>query len=207
MNKIPQSVDDLRERLKEHLHFLKSSGKAFDSGYQGEARRLAASARVLLKESRTCVSLLNQLGLKDGKFFYSANHPYDPKNLITHTGLLSIEFSATGHRYKIKGIGSKSGRNEFLDFEEWWEETILYDGVHKFSRSSIVGYLSEQDGGVHVDKALNEEWVSLSRRNSIGWKSEQPGLPAVDLGGVELFSMRQISEELVYSIESTQSKC
>jgi len=60
-----QTESELRQHLDDQLGFLEQSSASFDRGYEGEAKRLAVSIRVLLHDKGQSKSLLGQLGLKD----------------------------------------------------------------------------------------------------------------------------------------------
>ena len=57
MEKIDQSLHELINHLKEQILFLKASASAFDEGFDGEAKRLAVTVRVLLHDTNNSISL------------------------------------------------------------------------------------------------------------------------------------------------------
>ena len=71
-SKQPQSQAELSQHLQEQLEFLQASAGAYDQGFEGEAKRLAVSIRVLVHDTSNSNSLLGQLGQKDIKFLDSA---------------------------------------------------------------------------------------------------------------------------------------
>ena len=90
MAKVSQSSEDLGSHLNDQLEFLRRSSESFDGGFEGEARRLAVSLRILLHDTEKSSSLLGQLGLKDSEFFDSADD-WNPKNLVAHHSLIGIQ--------------------------------------------------------------------------------------------------------------------
>ncbi len=66
MAKYKQTDQDLRNHLCEQLRFLRASAASFDEGVEGEAKRLAATIRLLVHDAKKSKSksLLHQLNLK-----------------------------------------------------------------------------------------------------------------------------------------------
>jgi hypothetical protein len=61
MAEISQSRAELEAHLAEQLQFLETSGSLFDSGNTSEAKRLAATLRLLFHDARNSHALLGQL--------------------------------------------------------------------------------------------------------------------------------------------------
>jgi hypothetical protein len=89
----------------------------------------------------------------------------------------------------------------WLDFNNWWNTVIfVYEGGRQLTRKDLVLAVSNQDGGAHVDPALNENYARLSRLNALGrFTSDETGM--VPLGDAELVSVRQIAHELLKSLK------
>jgi hypothetical protein len=79
------SKSELHAHLQEQLQFLEASCNSFDAGFEGEAKRLAVTIRVLVHDTQQSKSLLGQLDLK-GEFFDSAA-PFNSHNFATFSGL------------------------------------------------------------------------------------------------------------------------
>src|SRR5208282_5140661 len=90
MTKVPQSAEDLRRHLSEQVGFLESSCAGFDRGNEAEAKRIAASLRILLHDTDSSKSLLGQLGMLGGMFLDTAQPPI-AGSLISHNGLAFVE--------------------------------------------------------------------------------------------------------------------
>jgi hypothetical protein len=84
-----QTREDLEQHLQEQVEFLHSSARAFDEGFEGEAKRMAVVVRVLVHDTAHSKSLLSQLGLL-GLAFYDTAKDWDPRNLLSHHGLVSL---------------------------------------------------------------------------------------------------------------------
>lgn len=89
MSKVAVSRKKLEEHLNEQLEFLKRSAAAFDEGFTDEAKRLATVVRVLVHDTRTSHSLLNQLDIKNVDFHDTAIALEDG-NKASEYGLLQI---------------------------------------------------------------------------------------------------------------------
>lgn len=202
MAKIKQTREELISHLKENLGFLKASAVAFDNGSLGEAKRLAVSIRVLLHDTKQSKSLFRLLKLKEGFDFLDTAHDYNPANLLSHHGLVGLRVSNEGSTY-VAFLGDRPNTESFqnLPFNQWWNKIVISDSKkNQFTRSGLILALANKDGGAHVDPDLDESYMHLTRHNSVGWISSSNG-KSIPMDNVELFSVRQIAYELIYSLE------
>lgn len=102
------------------------------------------------------------------------------------------------------------GPRDLLDrtpkpFDRWWSEAVIEDGAkHTFSRRKFVLGLANQDGGGHVDPALDEDYAAISRENSLGWEhasSPHPGTPGSPVSSPVLACVRQVAHEVIRSCQ------
>ena len=202
MAKIKQTREELISHLKENLGFLKASAASFDSGSLGEAKRLAVSIRVLLHDTKQSKSLFRLLKLKEGFNFLDTAHDYNPANLMSHHGLVGLRVISEGSSYiAFLGDGPNTESFKNLPFSQWWDKIVISDSKkNQFTRSELILALANKDGGAHVDPNLDESYMHLTRYNSVGWISSSNG-KETPMHNVELFSVRQIAYELIYSLE------
>src|SRR5262245_2480444 len=96
--KIPITPDELTAHLAEQLAFLEASADSFDRGFEAEAKRMAATLRILLHDQGNSKSVLGQLGMKDRNFISTAL-PFNPNSITAHSGLISIALGPPKTRY------------------------------------------------------------------------------------------------------------
>jgi hypothetical protein len=194
--------------LEENLSFLKASAAAFDGGFSAEAKRLAVSMRVLLHDTNQSHSLLDQLGVKSQmKFIDTAEH-INPRNLLASAaGLVMMQVTTgVGASYipLVDTIPLPPGRiHPPADFDPWWTQNIARnsDGT-LWSRSKFVLTMANKEGGAHVDRNLNAAYESLANHNGLGWSSNTSGVELPFDGNVVAASVRQITYELVNTLEA-----
>ena len=201
-----QTQAELSQHREEHLAFLKASADAYDNGFNGEAKRLAVSIRVLVHDTSNSKSLLGQLGQKDVQFLDSA-FPVVHGNKNTHCGLVMPSLSPTnGNKYIAFLDDNPHGKKICTSFDTWWESTVFIDDAgKKLSRKDLVLAIANQDGGAHVDPSLNQIYANLSRNNSLrlfvsNGKSRRP------MEGPELAAIRQIAHEVLKSLIPSYAK-
>ncbi len=206
--KIPQSSSELEQHLQDHLGFLQASADAFDNGKDGEAKRLAVSVRVLCHDTGASTSLLGQLGRLTQKFITTAI-PFDPRNVSTHNGLAMVAMRGRDTVY-IPMLDETPYRRR-VSFAEWWGEIVFVDDRKtRLSRRDLICAVANQDGGAHVDPALDEAYARLSRHNSLGWVI-RAGAEELPIPKPERAAVRQIAHELLcalipaYKKQQTQS--
>ncbi len=205
--KYAQSIDELREHLLDQIEFLKSSADAFDRGDEREAKRLAASIRVIAHNtSGKSKSLLSQLNLESGEFFDSA-FEQNPASQLSHSGLIvKLISKSSGAQYQAFLDDVPHGKIRTVDFRVWWESLIFVDPeAGGFSRKDLVLKVANQDGGAHVDPEIDRSYAKLSRGNSLqDFYYEQNELRPME--GPHRAAIRQIAHELLKSISPGYQK-
>lgn len=198
MSRISRTKKELDEQLDRQLGFLKRSAASFDEGFKDEAIRMATSVRVIVHQTRTSHSLLEQLSLLDHRFV-DTSAPLVPGNSVGEMPLIQT------------GIGGNSGtqffapmndtlRKKYILFPNWWNQIVFQkEGSHVFSRKRLVLTVSNQDGGAHVDPALDAEYKSIQEnsfdvRFGKGIELHSPNDPTRE-------TMRQITHEVITSLD------
>jgi hypothetical protein len=201
VTKVDQTQQELERHLSDNVRFLQASAAAFDSGFFGEAKRLATTIRVLVHDTGSSHSLLRLMGRKDQLAYVNTANAHNPRNLLSHHGLVGFRFGPDGARYFAPlGDGPPSRNRPRATFADWWGEKVIVDNAGGiFTRKDLVLALANKDGGAHVDPKLDATYAALTRNNSLGWvasdaNGERP------MGDVELHSVRQIAHELLQTL-------
>ena len=197
MAKYKRSKQELQEQWDAQVRFIQKSVKEFDAGDESEARRIAASLRILFHETKQSKSLFKQLGLP--LTFYSSGYLYTPSNLLSSWTLLNVEMGPSVFRYKA-ALESPS-RHFFMTFGDWWNEIIFDDHKNRFTRRDIILFIANQDGGAHVDPELKESYAMLTKMNSLGWSDSNGKAPA---NNPAYQAIRAIANELIISLILSQ---
>lgn len=197
-NKIHRSEQDLYNELEEQIYFLESSIINFDQGHFEEAKRIATTLRVLLHDTPSSRSLLQQIGVKDKLWFFDVARYYDGRNLLSDDLLLNI----LAPRLSI------TDKTPAKHFKEWWEQQVVMStgGMNPttYTRKQLVLFLANQDGGAHVDPEINKEYYEITRNNKYGWflsTEEQLSDESIPLSNNRIkLSVRTIAFEVCYSL-------
>ncbi|MDQ4502170.1 hypothetical protein [Sinomonas sp. ASV322] len=192
--KTPLTNDETTEALKDHLGFLLSSCRAFDDGNASEAKRIAASLRVLLHQTPNSHALLGQVGLLNRLYVLDSagevtsdlrqppftltglhievigNHEAFKNSFIPKLG--QPEPPQPDIRYQIHELlnGRKAPRSPgmHLPFDQWWNQTVINAPAgHQFSRKKLILTTANQEGA-HVDPGVDDDYYALTRLNSLG---------------------------------------
>jgi hypothetical protein len=110
--------------------------------------------------------------------------------------------SADGASYKAPlGNGpTERYQQSPMDFVTWWNDLVIQDNLgNHFSRKDLVLEVANTDGGAHIDAALDANYASLTRDNSLGWISSD-GRTERPLTDIELHSIRQVAYELLETL-------
>jgi len=202
LTKIPQTEEELRDHLKDQIHFLIESSNAYDSGSASEAKRLAVAIRILVHDTDSSRSLLALL--KRDIRFYDTALDYDPSNLLVVCGLLMMKMGTSGGEYVAPLDNGSPQRysNGKIPFAQWWGKTIFVNGRGgSLTRRDLVLTVCDKDGGAHVDLKLDNTYRDFSRANSLGWKFQKDGVEQNFAGRPQLASIRQVAYEVLKSLE------
>jgi SEC-C motif len=206
MTKIHQTSEDLNRHLQEQLGFLRRSADAYDHGYLDEAKRLSVTIRILMHDSRTSKSLLSQLGDKN-RLFYDTAVPDEPGNLMPYGALIQMTLGKSGASYiPFLDDALQLGNARQVSFDEWWNRPIFrIESGQVLTRSDLIRSVADQDGGAHVDPALNEIYAKLSREKGMGWIYESSNGSYL-IRQPELAAVRQIAHEVIKTFDTSYSK-
>ncbi|HEY8032118.1 MAG TPA: SEC-C domain-containing protein [Methylocella sp.] len=199
--KIPLSPNALRRHLAEQIAFLKVSAASFDAGFEGEAKRLAVAIRVLVYDTSASRSLMEQLGIKN-RDFVDTSFDFDSKNLLSHESIVGTVIGSAGTRYVAMLDNVPAFKN--VAFDVWWNKPVFVDKDRRtLTRKDVVLVAANQDGGAHVDPALDARYAELAE--SLGWVAVDNGLARI-MEGAERAAIRQIAHELLKTLVPDYSK-
>lgn len=189
---------ELDLEFAEQLKLLRHACQSYDGGLEAIGKHIALSVRVLVHEHGQSRSLMEQLGFANIKFLDSAG-PLNPRNVISEHRLVSIRMTDSGARFLPKYDGPL--RPHYVAFVRWWNDPVIKDQAgRKFCRRELILNIADTDGGAHVDPDLEEQYLALSRANSLGWQYSKGDVKKALAGRVELACVRQIAHELLCSI-------
>lgn len=196
---IKQTKEELQKEFRAQLQLLENHSKLYDEGHQIEAKSLAGTLRILLHTKGQSMSLVSQLELESTLFFDTNGDDSDIVNgtaVSSHFGLLWLGVDGKFIPFLDETL---PGRGEGKPFQNYWkEQVVLKDSKGKFfTRENIVLILADKDGGAHVDPALPNDYVDLTRNNSLGWQTISPQRESQDIEPPHLASVRQIAHEIL----------
>jgi hypothetical protein len=201
--RVQRPKDELKRELAEQLQLLRHACQSFDNGLEAIGKHIALSLRVLLHHHGQSRSLLDQLGLRSGRFLDSAG-PLIPGNLFTECNLVLMHIDMSNVRSSYRPLIAAGGGPspvQPIPFVNWWNDPVLKDNRGRtFCRRELVLHVADTDGGAHVDSELEEAYMAISRANSLGWVFSDGDVESALEGRPELACMRQIAHELLSTI-------
>lgn len=208
-NKLPQSLADLQKQLYDQLKLLKALCELYDNGDTIVAKSIATSVRVLVHNTNKSSSLLSQLGHKNIKFHDTAggidlDYDIDTQRIGPYHALVGA--GTANSKYIPYLDNAMPGALKYVTFDEYWNRKIFIDSKGNiFTRKDIILAVANKDGGAHVDPKLDERYVELSRKNSMGIISGiNNNLRPIE--GAELAAIRQIGHELIRTLDTKYPK-
>lgn len=198
--------EELQSHLSEQLRFLATSAERYDLGDVAEAKRLAATLRVLLHDGRSWC-LLRRLGLL-GDFVDTARDVV-PNSLVPHCTLVALHLSRDGVRcVPCLDPDYDAGEPKKTRFKKWWSKPVFVDPLgNSLSRADLVLVAANQDGGAHVDPSLDGRYAAVAKKNSLGWVDDSEGRDrAIPIVGFEKAAIRQIAHEVFKTLQPGYEK-
>lgn len=201
-NKKARSREDLKHELTEQVMLLRHACEHYDQGFEAIGKHIALSLRVLLHQHGQSRALLEQLGLRDGWFYDSAG-PLNPRNLLSECNLVLIHMTDKDAQYQpLCAAGGGPILPQKRRFYDWWNTPVCKDTTGAvFNRQELIQNVANTDGGAHVDPALEEQYMRLSRENGLGWFFGNGKIERALSGRPELACMRQIADEVLKTLE------
>jgi len=208
MSKYLVNKDELVNHLKDQIDFMIASAISFDKGYEGEAKRLATTIRVLVHDTKNSSALLMQLH-KMNILFYDSAYTFDPNNPLPSHCLTMIRLSKQegkdmkGNYVAPLDNGSPARSNEKkVGFGRWWNRNTVFKDIRGslFNRSDLILALANKEGGAHVDPELDQAYANLTRFNSLAWKVYTKDNKK-DMGNPVPPAIRQIAHEVIKTLK------
>lgn len=197
----PRDLTDLTERFWEQISFIESSSKAYDADSEAEARRIALALRVLLYDSGKSKSILSQLGIIDKVKMLNTAAALMSNNLAPTPGLTAIQISGpSAHIRYVPFLDDHPMPREqqLVSVRRWLKMPIGRSKNESWSRQKLILWVANQDGGAHVDPAMEDLYHELSRANRIGFfATSSDGTEREPSNSYPLAAIRQIGYEMV----------
>jgi hypothetical protein len=166
--RIDRTHGSYSSQLRTQRELLRNAASRFDEGSRAEAVNLAARLRVLLYDGRKPgAALLAQLGLRDTLPLLDTALAEPPPGVLVMGGglcmITAILGDPGGSQYRAAlGDLSPDRIHPPAAFVDWWDEPIFTgDSETKLSRSSLVRWVANQDGGAHVDPRIDSSYATL----------------------------------------------
>lgn len=203
-NRIKKTKTELREDLGTQLKILRLSCKNYDEGNDFAGITISITLRILLHDQgKNTRSLLDQLGIRDKRFYDSAG-PLDPRNLLPEMPLVSMRYTSESGISEAKFIPSLTSNHlRPVPFHAWWTAPVVRDRSRRtMSRKDLVCNIADTDGGAHVDPGLDEIYHGISRKKTLEAMQIYDESSQVEFSNrIELACLRQIAFETILSIE------
>jgi hypothetical protein len=195
-------------RLRDDLEKLHHMGASYDAGKPSWALQMATVLRVILHSTdppkgKPSHSILRQLGL-DGqlKFRDTSLHEHPTNLMYVHLGLVVIGASGDGASYMPRVTAQGDRDNPDLDFNDWWEATVLQDSAGRtWTRKKLVTDLANKEGGAHLDPSQPASIRAIEVENSMGWTFDGGAGGRPFENGPMAPSVRQIAREVELTLQ------
>ncbi|WP_299516481.1 hypothetical protein [uncultured Rummeliibacillus sp.] len=166
VNRIKRNDIELFDSFKEQLDFINNAAILYDSGNIDAIKMASPSLRSLFYQQKFGPILIDIIKGIDKNRFLSTSTERINSSTILYQGPVSEDFFYYKGELKASYFPNCYAfefNDRFLPFDEWWNETILVHGEAKFTRSNLIKFIANQDGGAHVDEKINELYYSLTK--------------------------------------------
>lgn len=158
---------DFHEQLRKQLSFLETSCVQYDAGNRDEGVRIAVSLRVLFHDTSSSTSLLKHLNAKQIQLLSTAEDI--PQGVRFWSNLTNLILAPPNAYAAFSPKLDAAHTKRFIALQKWWDNELVYlIESGNITRRDVVLAAANNDGGAHVDAALNTEYKALL--NGAGWK-------------------------------------
>lgn len=214
MLRINREKSDYIELLKEQVDFMVDACEQFDKGKFNAAKLLATNIRTIVHQTKSSTSLLTHLEKQNQIKFYNTSSM--PKKAVY---FLSMVFMCVA----VKKVPTQVLEYEpiflpifkpkeyhgsrWLEFDKWWNRKIIISDQLTFTRSEMVRFMANQDGGTHIDDGVVEKYYKIAKATesmfylttkSLDQDPYQKGEPYKYL---HFAIVRQIAHELIITLD------
>lgn len=203
--KLARPINEIRSALLEQVALLQSYCDHYDAGAEMYCKPMATTLRTLLHHEKTSSSLLQQLGLRSGRFFSMAP-PLNPRNRLTECNLVYLRFEAGKAAYLPQLEALPGARRK--PFSEWWISPIVKGkGGVTLSRMQIVRAVTDQDGGAHVDPKITPTYAAFRSGEVLGWALSTDGADPDLVHSPQYACIRTIAHETLLTLKQYAPWC
>jgi hypothetical protein len=213
MSRIVREESDYLDLLHEQVEFMVDACEQFDKGKFNSAKLLATYIRTIVHQTQASTSLLTHLNRQRSIKFY--NTSFTPKNAVYFLSMVSM--CVLGNKDENNKIVPEPVfipvfkpknylGNRWLEFNKWWNKKVIISDHLTFTRSEMIRFMANQDGGTHVDNEVVEKYYKIAKANesmfylttkSLDHDPYQKGEPYKYL---HYAVVRQIAHELIFSL-------
>ena len=190
-----QTFNQLEAHFREQIRGMQIAAKAYDAGADESGHTIAVILEAIVMGTGPVGSLLEQLGLKNGVTYLSTLSPYSPGSDQRYYGLFKRD---ADHKDIPLCKLEHAAPNQWLTFQDWWQELALDTEGHVFSRKDMVLLAVNQDGTEHPE--------GLCFEPEKGWLFSEGSQVFLLPRGTVLASVRQIASELLVSLNINTAK-
>ena len=181
-----------KAQLKSQLGSIERSCVSFDAGFRDEAKRIATTIRVLVRDTSSSTSLLTHLGANSVKLLSTCMLIVEPPEILVFDGLTSR--TSAGFIPKL----GKGRHEKEMTCGDWWAQLVLIIRNARFTRKRLVLEIANKDGGSHVDANLTPDYEQIVNNF---WFQGAVGAVATPFTETHLLSIRQLGYEVLNSPE------
>lgn len=209
MKRIERDKEDYLELLKEQVEFMIDACEQYDNGKFKSAKLLATNIRTIVNQTPSSTSLLTHLEKQNGMKLY--NTSFMPKNAVYFLSMVFMCVTGKQERTPepifLPLLKPKEFHgNRWIDFNKWWNKKIILSDHLTFSRSEMIRFMANQDGGTHVDDEVVEKYYKISKATesmfyySTKSLAQDPYHKGEPYKYLHFAVVRQIAHELIFTL-------
>ena len=202
--------NDYFNMLRDNIQNALSICELFDSGKFRTSTMFVSIIRTLVHDTKNSTSLLKRLDDKYKIEFLDTSIYFPPDTFHLQNFLFAAYIRLPGkdtyHRTVLPKFYFTEQDSKFVDFNGWWNNTILIIKGKSYSRKDIILITAHKHGVLHSDRSVDEiyyEFVNNIQSFAYFTETENIEDPSVEIEPLEnsINSLiRQIAHELILSL-------
>ena len=182
------------------MQFIAASCAAFDAGQEYESLRIAVALRVILHDTGSSTSILQQLSVKETVRLLSIAP--DIVNRVPSDTNFAIAYPVIFGDFIRPNLGANRANN-LLAISQWLQQRVMFNKGVWLTRNDIILKAANEDGGAHLDpqpsnktQAMKTPWL-IREVEEAGQKKQEPltdnHFPILRAMGYEVLSSSELT--------------
>lgn len=158
-------VEDFAPQINKQIKMLINNCYLYDQGNFEHSLTIASNLRTILHTSGKSKSLIHLTNIQhDYNFYTSQKTAFKTVMCLLLCYTAQIKRNEENHSEFVflpNFIRDVNDHKGIVKFKKWWNQKIIINNSHRYSRADIILLTANEQGGSHIDKSVNKSFNDL----------------------------------------------